>query len=183
MAHQPDSETKFRPFLLQGHERPLTCITFNADGDLFFSSGKDKWATVWRSETGERLGSYEGHNGSIWNLHVTPDSRHLFTASADNSCKVWDVNTGKEVYSFEHDSPCRNVQISTVRPPNHARSPPSLHTAAGPPRHCPLAYSSTQPHCAALRGAELTGAAVGSRRRGARWWRRRSTRGRACPRI
>ena len=152
MAHQPDSETKFRPFLLQGHERPLTCITFNADGDLFWSSGKDKWATVWRSETGERLGSYEGHNGSIWNLHVTPDSRHLFTASADNSCKVWDVNTGKELYSFEHDSPCRNVQISTVRPPNHARSPlPS----ARPQDRQGTAHSHIPPHS---RGATRRGA-------------------------
>ena len=110
---QPESETKFRPFLLQGHERPLTAVVWNRDGDLFFSSAKDKWATVWYAATGERLGSYEGHNGSIWNLDVTPDSRHLFTASADNSCKVWDVCTGAELFSFEHDTPCRNVQIST----------------------------------------------------------------------
>eukprot|EP01046_Picozoa_sp_COSAG06_P092166 COSAG06_NODE_38402_length_424_cov_0.793846_1_plen_104_part_01 len=56
---QPDSETKFRPFLLQGHERPLTSVAWNRDGDLFFSSAKDKWATVWYGATGERLGSYE----------------------------------------------------------------------------------------------------------------------------
>jgi translation initiation factor 3 subunit I len=67
---------------------------------------------VWRTDTGERLGSYEGHNGSIWNLDVTPDTKHLLTASADNSCKVWDVCTGKELYSFEHETPCRNVSIS-----------------------------------------------------------------------
>ena len=111
--YQPDSETKFRPFLLQGHERPLTSVVWNRDGDIFFSSAKDKWATAWYGATGDRLGSYEGHNGSIWNLDVTPDSRHLFTASADNACKVWDVCTGTELFSFEHDTPCRNVQIST----------------------------------------------------------------------
>ena len=104
---------KFRPYGLQGHERPLTSVKFGYDNDMFFSSGKDKHATAWRASTGERLGSYEGHNGSIWNLDITPDTRHLLTASADNSCKVWEAVTGKELYSFEHDSPCRNVSIAS----------------------------------------------------------------------
>ena len=49
---------------------------------------------------------------------------------------------------------CRSRRYAQPRP-----LPPSLRTAAGPPRHCPLAYSPTQPRCGAARGAELTRAA------------------------
>ena len=102
-----------RPILLQGHERPLTSIKYGADSDIFFSSAKDKHATVWYTATGERLGTYEGHNGSIWNLDVTPDTKHLLTASADNTCKIWDVMSGECLKTIEHECPRRNVSIST----------------------------------------------------------------------
>jgi WD40 repeat protein len=125
-----------RPILLQGHERPLTCIKFNADSDLFFSSAKDKHATVWYTATGERLGTYEGHNGSIWNLDVTPDSKHLLTASADNTCKIWDVMTGVCLKTIEHGSPCRNVSVATVRfaPLYSAGAPRLIHIVSLNPR-------------------------------------------------
>lgn len=102
-----------RPILLAGHERPLTSLKFNADGDLFFTSAKDKGAICWRYSNGERLGTFDGHNGSIWNLDVSQDSQRLYTASADNSCKIWDVNTGKELYHWEHPTPCRQCALST----------------------------------------------------------------------
>eukprot|EP01052_Picozoa_sp_SAG31_P036445 SAG31_NODE_4550_length_3145_cov_2.221274_5_plen_183_part_00 len=103
----------FRPILLQGHERPLTMVKFGYDSDVFFSSAKDKHATVWYTATGERLGTYEGHNGSVWGLDVTPDTKHLLTASADNTCKIWDVMSGDCLKTIEHDCPCRNVSIAT----------------------------------------------------------------------
>ena len=53
-----------------GHQRPLTQIKFNADGDLLFSSSKDLVINVWFSHNGERLGTYEGHNGSVWTVDV-----------------------------------------------------------------------------------------------------------------
>lgn len=72
-----------RPFLLQGHERPITVVKYNYDGDLLFTASKDQTPSVWRSENGERLGTYGGHKGTIWDLDVDRFSRHLLTASAD----------------------------------------------------------------------------------------------------
>ena len=46
-----------RPLLLQGHERPLTQIKYNRDGDLLFSCSKDKTICVWYADNGERLGT------------------------------------------------------------------------------------------------------------------------------
>lgn len=98
-----------RPFLLQGHERPITTIQFNYDGDLLFSASKDLVPSVWRSENGERLGTYEGHKGTVWDLDCDRFTRRLLTASADATCKLWDVQTGECLFSFPHRGPVRGV--------------------------------------------------------------------------
>ncbi|KAJ3550817.1 hypothetical protein NM688_g4994 [Phlebia brevispora] len=59
-----------RPILLQGHERSLTQIKFNREGDLLFSCSKDHVINVWFSHNGERLGTYDGHNGTVWTIDV-----------------------------------------------------------------------------------------------------------------
>ena len=53
-----------------GHERSLTQIKYNLDGDLIFSCSKDHRINVWYSHNGERLGTYDGHNGTIWTVDV-----------------------------------------------------------------------------------------------------------------
>ena len=47
-----------QPLLLRGHEKSITTVKFNADGDLLFSAAKDNRPTVWYADTGERLGTY-----------------------------------------------------------------------------------------------------------------------------
>lgn len=59
-----------RPILLQGHTRSLTQIKYNKEGDLLFSVSKDKVVNVWYSHNGERLGTYNGHAGSVWTVDV-----------------------------------------------------------------------------------------------------------------
>jgi len=46
------------PILLKGHERSITTVKYNADGDLIFTAAKDANPAVWYSDTGERLGTY-----------------------------------------------------------------------------------------------------------------------------
>lgn len=85
-----------KPIMLTGHTRALTKIKYNLEGDLLFSVSKDQVASVWFTQNGERLGTFNGHNGSIWCCDVRYDSSLLLTGSADNSCKLWDVRTGVE---------------------------------------------------------------------------------------
>ena len=61
---------KFRRFWFLGHERSLTQIKFNREGDLLFSCSKDHVINVWYSDNGERLGTYDGHNGTVWTIDV-----------------------------------------------------------------------------------------------------------------
>ncbi|TPX48040.1 hypothetical protein SeMB42_g02502 [Synchytrium endobioticum] len=98
-----------RPILLQGHTRPLTRIKYNRDGDLLFTVSKDNKANVWYSHTGERLGSFNGHNGTIWDIDISYDSQRLLTGSADSTCRMWDVSTGKELFKWDTETAVRAV--------------------------------------------------------------------------
>ncbi|XP_024031519.1 eukaryotic translation initiation factor 3 subunit I [Morus notabilis] len=101
-----------RPILMKGHERPLTFLKYNREGDLLFSCAKDHTPTVWFADNGERLGTYRGHNGAVWSCDVSRDSIRLITGSADQSAKLWDVRTGHQLHTFNFDSPARSVDFS-----------------------------------------------------------------------
>ena len=63
---------------MKGHERPLTFLKYNRDGDLLFSCAKDHTPTVWFADNGERLGTYRGHNGAVWSCDVSSKYLLLF---------------------------------------------------------------------------------------------------------
>ncbi|CAO2825700.1 unnamed protein product [Amaranthus hypochondriacus] len=102
-----------RPILMKGHERPLTFLKYNRDGDLLFSCAKDHNPTVWFADNGERLGTYRGHNGAVWSCDISWNSSRLLTGSADQTAKLWDVKSGELLYTFTFDSPARSVDFST----------------------------------------------------------------------
>ncbi|THH16950.1 hypothetical protein EW146_g3783 [Bondarzewia mesenterica] len=101
-----------RPILLQGHERSLTQIKFNREGDLLFSCSKDSIINVWFSHNGERLGTYEGHNGAVWTIDVDSQSRFLVTGSADNEMRLWSVQTGQCLYVWEFPTAVKRVAFN-----------------------------------------------------------------------
>ncbi|KAF5184332.1 Eukaryotic translation initiation factor 3 subunit i [Thalictrum thalictroides] len=96
---------------MKGHERPLTFLKYNREGDLLFSCAKDHTPDVWLADNGERLGTYRGHNGAVWCCDVSRDSTRLITGSADQSAKLWDVQTGNQLFSFNFNSPARAVDF------------------------------------------------------------------------
>ncbi|KAG6388924.1 hypothetical protein SASPL_150360 [Salvia splendens] len=119
-----------RPILMKGHERPLTFLKYNRDGDLLFSCAEDHDPTVWFADNGERLGTYRGHNGAVWTCDISSilvtwwhddfdgpllflgDSTRLITGSADQTAKLWDVRTGAPLFTFNFDSPTRSVDFA-----------------------------------------------------------------------
>ncbi|QPG74306.1 hypothetical protein FOA43_001632 [Brettanomyces nanus] len=101
-----------RPILLKGHERPLTQVKFNADGDLLFSVSKDQEASVWYSSNGERIGTLNGHKGTIWSIDVDPETDYVTTASADFTGKLWKAQSGECIYTWNFDAPAKRVEFS-----------------------------------------------------------------------
>lgn len=73
--------------MLQGHERAITQIKYNREGDLLFSAAKDSKPNVWWSLNGERLGTFNGHGGVVWCLDVDWQTINLITGGGDSSCR------------------------------------------------------------------------------------------------
>ncbi|XP_066587157.1 eukaryotic translation initiation factor 3 subunit I [Prorops nasuta] len=101
-----------KPLMLHGHERAITKIKYNREGDLLFSASKDKKPNVWYSLNGERLGTFNGHNGSIWCIDVNWDTTRFLSGSGDNTMRVWDCETGKEIGQLATNSSVRTCSFS-----------------------------------------------------------------------
>lgn len=101
-----------RPIMLVGHERPLTQVKYNREGDLVFSCSKDNVASVWYSINGERLGTLEGHIGSVWSIDVDQFTQCCVTGSADFSVRVWNVKDGKTIHKWNLPVPVKRVEFS-----------------------------------------------------------------------
>ena len=87
-------------------------IKFNGDGDLLFSVAKDKIVCAWWSANGERLGTYNGHQGAIWTVDVSPNTVLLATGSADNTVRLWNVRTGECVKVWDFPTAVKRVEFS-----------------------------------------------------------------------
>jgi len=101
-----------KPIVLKGHERSITQVKYNREGDLLFSCSKANFPCVWYANTGERLGTYNGHNGSVSSCDINFDTTRLITGSGDSTVKIWDVETGKELHSLPPKVSVRTVEFA-----------------------------------------------------------------------
>jgi len=98
--------------MLHGHERSITQIKYNRDGDLLFSSAKDNHPCVWYSINGERLGTYEGHQGVVWCIDVDWETKQFMSGAGDNTLQIWDVQTGKSLGKVQTKTSVRTCVFS-----------------------------------------------------------------------
>lgn len=110
-----------RPIAVHGHDRPITKIKYNKDGDLLYSASKARASRVWFTETGELLGCFgvddqeskqKSHQGTVWDFDISHDSKKFLTASADFTCILWDGYTGKDISTIKGISVIRSCGIS-----------------------------------------------------------------------
>jgi len=101
-----------KPIMLHGHERSITQIKYSREGDLIFSCAKDNQPNVWYSLNGERLGTFNGHNGAVWCIDVDWNTSKVLTGAADNTCKLWDCETGACLSTMETKTAVRSCGFS-----------------------------------------------------------------------
>lgn len=101
-----------KPIQLSASERPITKIRINRHGDLIFSTGKDGKACAWYTDNGERLGTYEGHKGALFDFDVDSDTNYCLTACSDCNFGIWRALTGEPLRFIAPRDPDRITNVS-----------------------------------------------------------------------
>jgi WD40 repeat protein len=82
------------------HDLLIYRLTFNHDGTLLASAGRDMSIRLWDPETGAEVRRLLGHKGYIYGLAFSPDGTLLASAGEDRSVRLWEVATGRELGIF-----------------------------------------------------------------------------------
>lgn len=103
-----------KPYLLHIHERPLTLVKFNYDGDFFITCAKDGEVCLVATDTCERIGTYTPQGdkpGAVYAVDVTLDSKYVVIAGADGKL-VFFTFEGEQVWVLNHGGVLKYVEFN-----------------------------------------------------------------------
>lgn len=111
------SSMKQVPIVCSGHTRPVVDLAFSkvTANDTFYliSACKDGKPILRQGDTGDWIGTFEGHKGAVWGVSLTDDATRAATGAADFCAKIWSTYNGEEIHSFPCNHIVRSVNFSS----------------------------------------------------------------------
>lgn len=99
---------------VQMHERPLTLVKFNQDGDFLITCAKDGEVVLLRTENCELIGTFNPQGdkpGAVYAVDITKDSKHVVVSGADGRLVFFKFN-GEQIAILNHGGILKYVEFN-----------------------------------------------------------------------
>ena len=103
--HQPSSSTTktqiSQPLKCErtiiANNQSIDCIAFSSFDRTFASASGDRRIRLWQLNSGQRIGTLDGHTDIVTCLVMSPNGKTLISGSQDKTIKFWDLSKKKVI--------------------------------------------------------------------------------------
>ena len=101
-----------------GHTPPVVFLSFseiNPEDEANYysiSACKEEKPMLQQGNTGDQIGTFEGHKGAIWGEDLNLQATRAANGAADFSAKVWNAVDGEELLNLQHKHIVKSVNFS-----------------------------------------------------------------------
>ena len=93
------------------HPPYVTSVTFDFDGEMLASTGKDGFVRLWDLKTKNQIRAFN-HKSKVTTVAFDPIGDFIVSGAWDNKAKVWDIYTGELIFLLDaHTAAIEVVQF------------------------------------------------------------------------